>query len=1109
MKLTVLLLLTSCMVASARTDAQMVSIDAKNVSLQKVFSEIRKQTGYEFIASMQLIKAAPKVTVKLKNATVEQVLNECLKNLPLTYEIDEKTIIVKPKPATVNTQPADNSVQDNHAPPPVDISGKVTDEDGKPLSGASVTLNGKGKGTTTDADGVFVLNGLSSDDEIIISYTGYISQTLKIGSRSSVLIKLKINDSPLDQLQVIAYGTTRKRISTSDVTTVKSKDIENKPVANPLLALQGEVPGLEISQATGLANAGVVVRIRGINSVNQGSLPFYVIDGVPYTNLLLPSVTAANLGYSGEPSLSFQNQTVSNPLSFINPSDIESISVLKDADATAIYGSKAANGAILITTKKGKAGDTRVTFNLQNGWGSIAKKMKMLNTEQYLALRKEAFANSGATPGASDYDLNGTWDQTRYTDWQEELLGNTAKFTNAQLSITGGSANTQYLVSGNYNRQTTVFPTDKADRKGSLHFNINSQSSNQKFRMQLSGSYLSDLNEIPVTDLTTLAYRLSPLSPGLYNSDGSLNWAPNANGISTWSNPLANMAITNEYANKNLTSNLLLSYRIEGGLCLKSSFGYNYMQIDEKELFPSTVNAPENRSNAFRFSQFTNGHIKSWIAEPQLTYVRTISKSKLDFLLGSTLQVNENYQQNIFASGFSSDQLLGDPRLGTSVSVGTGIATTYKYAAAYTRLDYNWDDRYIITLSGRRDGSSRFGSNNMFHDFWSAAGAWVFTNEHWLKKQNFLSFGKLRASYGTTGNDQISDYQFFSTYQSAGLNTYDGVAGLNPGGLPNPNLQWEETRKFQIGGDLGFLKDRILLGVSYYKNRSSNQLLSYVLPSITGFTGITANFPATVQNTGLETTLSTENVRGKKFSWRTSFNIAAYRNKLVDFPGLETSSYRDRYILGAPVSLIMLYQYSGIDPVTGLYTFATHDGKVTNSPDISFDKIAHQTTLPSFFGGFKNSFSYGGWELEILAQFAKQTGKNYLYGFRPGRFSVAANYGNQPASILNHWPVSNNGETAQKVFSTYSSAANSAFNAVSASTFAYSDASYIRIKNVALSYGLPSAWIKQVGMQSCRFFANAQNLLTITGYKGIDPETQSAVVLPPLRVWTLGVQATF
>jgi len=338
-------------------------------------------------------------------------------------------------------------------------------------------------------------------------------------------------------VQVIAYGTTTRRLSTGDVSTVRAADIEKQPVSNPLLALQGRIPGLQITQASGLAGSGVKVRIQGQNSIGFGSDPLYIVDGVPFASQLLPTINNI-LGESGK--VNNIPSGTGNPLSFINSSDIESIDILKDADATAIYGSRGANGVILITTKKGKAGQTKVDVNIQRGYGQVTRRLDLLNTQQYLQMRREAFTNDGlaiptttTVPASDNYDLT-FWDQNKSTDWQKVLIGGTARYTDIHGSVSGGNKNITALIGAAYKKETTVFPGDFADQKGSLHVMINNVSENQKFKISLSGNYLIDNNELPGRDLTSAALSLPPNAPSLYNSDGSLNWATDASGSTTW-----------------------------------------------------------------------------------------------------------------------------------------------------------------------------------------------------------------------------------------------------------------------------------------------------------------------------------------------------------------------------------------------------------------------------------------------------------------------------------------------------------------------------------------------------------------------------------------------
>jgi TonB-linked SusC/RagA family outer membrane protein len=1110
MKLSALFLLAFCLQLSARTTGQTITLSVSNVSMKEVFRAIQQQTGLNILVSEKVLEKTGKVSLSVKDMPVEDVLNICFRNEQLSYAIVDGTIVVKSKPSsTVDLQSTTTLAS---APPPIDIHGRVTDSLGNPLVGASVTVKGSRKGTETDANGNFTLTGVNDNAIILISFTGFETRQIALtsnpglksgGDISGVPFTLTLirSTSSLDQVQIIAYGTTTQRLNTGDVTTVTAADIEKQPVSNPLLALEGRVPGLFITQATGLPGSGVTVQIRGQNSIASGNDPFYVIDGVPYVSQLLP-----NLGQIlGGSASGFYT---GNPLSYINPSDIESISVLKDAAATAIYGSRAANGAILITTKNGKAGPTKVDINIQNGWGKVTRKLKLLNTQQYLQMRHEAISNDGLTTQPTDYDINGTWDTTRYTDWQKEFIGGTSQYTNVNATVSGGSVNTQYLIGGTYHRETTVFPGDFADQKGSLHFNINSVSPNQKFRIQLSGNYLVDNNQLPSTDLTKQAILFAPDAPPLYNADGSLNWAPNASGISTfYTNPLSYLYNKYQTITNNLVGNALISYQILPGLEIRSSFGYTNMQTNESSIFPLVDIAPELRSTSERFSVYANNNINSWIIEPQVSYKQVIGLGRIEVLAGTTIDQSKANGQQLSGSGYNSDLVLGDIHSAAIVSARSSTHSVYKYNAVFGRINYNWQDKYIIDLTARRDGSSRFGSANQFHNFGAVGASWIFSQEKFIKSNlSFISFGKFRASYGTTGNDQIGDYQFLSLYSPTSVGVaYQGAVGLQPNGLTNPYLQWEETKKLEFGMDIGVLKDRILFNVSYYHNRSSNQLLPYALPNITGFGGITRNFPATVQNTGWEFTLNTTNVKTRDFNWSTHINLSIPQNKLVAFPNLATSPYASIFVIGQPLSLVKEFHLLGVDPATGIFQFGAAHGNITTLPDTAANN-AYATALintsPMFYGGFQNTFQYKGFELDVLFQFVKQKIPNYFFGSYPGNFDEGS--GNQPVSVLNHWQKPGDIAANQRYNSDFS--LGETFSDAAGSDAAWKSVYYIRLKNLSLSWQIPDIWQRKVHLQNSRLFILAQNLLTITDYLGLDPETTSTQTLPPLRVLTLGVQ---
>lgn len=1114
MKLTTIIILAACLHVSAKGVAQQtITFSGKEVNLENVFNAIKKQTNYRFFFNTDMLKNASKVTIEVKNAQIEQVMNLALKDQPLTFAIKGRTIFIMKKP-----EEEKRSVQ-VAAPTgdPITVSGRVTDDQGQPLAGASVRVKGSSSGATTDAQGRFTLNNVDPNATLEVSFVGHETQLLSVKGKTVFSVALGQKVGELDETVVIAYGTTTKRFTTGNVSSVKAVDIERQPVQNPLLALQGRVPGLVVTQNTGVPGGGMTVRVQGQNSINNGSDPLIIIDGVPYPSQL-PSVGSHDAVLGSSAGISGPGGN-GNPLNYINPLDIESIEILKDADATAIYGSRAANGAILITTKKGKTGKTKLDINGQHGWGNVTKTMKMLNRRQYLDMRYEAYKNDGVdistlTPGNRNYDLT-VWDTTRYTDWQEKLIGGTAKYSNINLSVSGGTATIQYLIGGTYNRTTTVFPGDFANQKGSLHFNIGNISADQRFRIQLSSNFMADDNKLPGIDLTRDANLLEPVAPELYNPDGTVNWADDHNGSSTWEvHPLANILYSN-YSNKtnNLVSNLQLGYTIIKGLEIKSSFGYTYLQATDFTSVPLNSQKPEWRPFLQRSAIYGSRLMRSWIIEPHVIYKKQISKGRLEALIGSSIQQSKSNSGSILGEGYTSDQLLLDYRAAGKLSAAASLISEYKYNALFGRLNYNWNDKYIINFNVRRDGSSRFGAKNRFHNFGSVGAAWIFSEEGWLKdKLNFFSFGKIRGSYGTTGSDQIPDYQFLSLYATTTPGVpYQGSPALFPAGLPNPYLQWEETKKLQLGIDLGFINDRILISATYARNRSSNQLIQYILSTVSGNNSITENFPAKVQNTSLEFLLNTINIKGRGIEWTSTLNLTVPSNKLLEFPNIEKSTYSKSLKVGYPLFPHWLYRYGGVDPTTGLYQLLDIDGNPTITPDPLLDKSVLITRMPKFYGGFQNRISYKAFELDFLFQFVRQKGiDNYFNNGtagQPGLFLSGSS--NQPVSVLGRWQKPGDNASIQKFSAALPGAAYDHLALAQISDLLVADASYIRLKNASLSWKLPDSWQRKVHLKNFRVFVQGQNLLTITNYDGADPENQGYTALPPLRIITLGIHVGF
>lgn len=1091
---TAILVFVCCLHVSARTWSQQVTISAKNQPLITVLKAIEKQTDCNLIIQAKLLENTRPVSINVKNVSLEAALELCFKNQPVTYILKDRTIVLKEKAAST---PIDKSqaAPSIALPPPLEtITGVVTDSAGKPIPNVSVMVKGTAQGTTTDNDGKFVLTDVDADRAtLVFKYVGYNEEELKLNGMTTVKVEMYSKHNALDEIQIIAYGTTTKRFNTGAVSTVTADDIAKQPVNNPLAALEARVPGLYISQATGNADGAFRINLRGLNSIASGNNPLYVIDGVPFTSTSISStILNSNITIGG------------SPLSSINPLDIESISVLKDADATSIYGSRGANGVIIITTKKGQSGKTEVNINAYTGVGSVGHKLKLLNTPQYLEMRHEAFRNDNVAPAYYDYDMNDTWDTTRYTDWQKKLIGGNASINDIQTSITGGNENTQFLISGDYHKETTVYPGDFGDKKASVYFNISNTSNNQKFKSQLSGSYAADINDIFQTDLTLLALTLPPVEPKLIDSTGSLIFP---DGIYN-NNPYAAMLKKYKSSTKNLISNLIVSYQLLKNLQIKASAGYTNLDIDEITTNPITSQNPiySPQSSA----SFGNNNFNSWIIEPQAQWESQLGKGKLNILIGSTFQENDQTGQTLDGTGFTNDALLENISGASTITKDPSappIDIKYRYQAVFGRINYNLENKYIFNITARRDGSSRFGEGRQFANFGALGVAWIFSEEKLIKNHvGFLSYGKLRISYGTTGNDQITDYGYLSTYSSTTY-PYQGSAGLVPTRLSNPDYGWETNKKLETGLDLGFLKDRILFSADYYRNRSSNQLVGYPLPVLSGFSTIQYNLPALVQNTGIELVLNTINIQTANFSWSTSFNVTFPRNKLVTYPGIEKSSYKNKYVVGQPLYIYKAFHYEGVDPQTGIYVFQdVTNGGTTETPSSPTDLQAVKQITQTFYGGFQNNLTYKNWQLSIFLQFVKQTGKNYL----AGGFSAPGTPWNQPVTVLDRWQKPGDKTNIQEFTQSPSSAAYTSFtNSQYYGDNVISDASFIRLKNISLSYTLPNNILKTLHLSNAKIYLQGQNLLTITNYLGLDPENQNVANLPPLRILTAGLQLTF
>jgi TonB-linked SusC/RagA family outer membrane protein len=1110
MKLLSVFILGICMQVSATGNAQKVNLSEKNAPLQKIFRQIHRQTGFQFFYEDALLDKAGKVTVLVQNVSIEDALNAALKNLPLKFEIVNKAIVVSAGPALSEEKPGTITTP----PPPITIRGIIRSDKEELLQGISIIIKGTEKGTVSNENGIFSLEVEDPNAILVISGVGFETQEIALKGKTTLLIILATKISPLDDVQIIGYGKTTRRLKTGSVSTIKAEDIGRQPVANAVQAMQGRVAGVAITQTAGAIGSGIEIQIRGVNTIESGNQPLVVLDGA-----VMPDINRG-LGTSIGGYMPWGSTTMNN----INPADIESIEVLKDADATAIYGSRGANGVVLITTKKAKLGATRFNVDISTWTNSATYLPKRLLLPAYRQMRKDAFAmgNHNPTTGVAINPITPTvnnapdllvWDSTKATtDWQDFEFGNSAPAINAQVNLSGGDKRINFYTSAGYLRQRDITAGAPFQERISANLGVTHTSQNNKFQVSLNTSYV--INKLNPSRGGGAAGVISGLPPNMpmYNANGTSYWpAPNISQASLLTNPLAaEEASTTNVANS-LVANLDFSYRLFKGLSFKTQFGFNKQDNNSKSITPSTSINPLNPGASVPQSSEANSTFQSLNIEPQLTYTGKISKGKIEVLAGSTFFDRKTTNYRLTFTGYTTDLLLGSWAAGSSVAAYQNGSTYYRFNSAFGRVNYNWENKYLINLTYRRDGSSRFGPKNQWADFGAVGLGWIFTKEKWLSNiVPGLSYGKLRFSYGTAGNDNIADYRWTSLYTSA---FYDGRSGLGASFLSDSSVGWETSRKLDIGIDLGFLNDRILFNVNWYRSRTTDLLLSTPVPAQTGFTSYITNTDAVVENKGWEFELNTRNLNPKsKWQWSTSFNISTLKNKLLEFPNLANSSFANRLKIGLPINnprtplnAEWSQVYLGVNDTTGLPIFKDLDGNgIINNNDRTYIG----STMPRLFGGLGNKVSFKGFELDIFFQFSQQLATNWLFNANyPGQLSnppIADWYGN-------YWKSPGDKTKYPRLFS---GTANTTTNLLSSiyplSSATLKDVFYARLKNLSLSYTLPTEWVSKAKLNRAMVYVRGQNLLTFTSEKLYkDPELTQLRSGQILKTWTAGVQLSF
>lgn len=1109
-----------CFTAFSFTPADVLSQNAKieieadkTLTVDQVFDLIMEQTDYKFIYQEGLFKDFPNVDVKKGVIRANKLLDKSLSSDAFSFSFtSDNTIVIKEEIAV--TTPSIRTQQV--------VSGQVIDQLGNPLPGATVIIKGKSIGKSTDFDGNFEINA-AKGDILVISYVGYATQEVTV-TGDTILVALNEQVSDLDEVQIIAYGTTTKRTTTGAISTVKGEAINLRPVDNVMQALQGQVSGLAISSPASGIGAPQQILIRGVNSITSGTNPLIIIDGVIIND------NPGGLINGGSNRIYIDGNAVLNSL---NPNDIQSVDILKDADATAIYGSRGTNGVIIITTKGAKLGETTVNINVSTGVSRSVGNTERLNTEQYLKFRRDAFAMGNATTtsainpivpdefNAPDLTL---WSQTAYTDYVKFEMGKAALNYNADISMTGGTKSLNFLTSVSYAKKYDVYIFDPYQERFNGRIKLNHTSKNDKFKLSLNSLMGIDNQAFAPLSLGSAVSATSTNAPNfeLYNEDGSFNYASGQGYIrGNYYNPLPNQYIDLFSKTKNVMLSGDMSYEFVEDLVGKIQVSYNSQNNDYKNIYPTAAINVQNSSSQVPEGNFSTNQFQSVNFEPQLTYTKSIGKGTITALVGGTLLSQETKSASFTVTDPGDDALLYSFSSGNPFTASSN-KTNYKFNSSFGRLSMDWDGKYLANLTFRRDGSSRFGSSNRFANFGSVGAAWIFTEEAGLKNSKFLSFGKIRGSYGTTGNNNIGDYGFLgllSGSPSPGRGEYQGNPRLNSVNYANPDLQWEKTTKFDIGLSLGFINDRILLNASYYNSLTTNLLAQLPLTSQTGFDSYVGNFDGEVENKGFEIDLTTYNLsKNSSLSWKTTFNITINKNQLKKYDGLEDSPYANTLEVGRelPTSLTRAsylefpFRFIEINPDNGvpIYEDVNGDGEIDTN-DYNQNDAWFGSSTPSTWGGMTNSLSYKNFTLDIFAQFSNGIFTKWnsvlasLGSIENPSKDVIGNYWTQPGDIAKY-PRLNTGVTGGE----QSYLEQLSYYSVSTATLY--KGYYIRLKNVRLTYSIPTKVLSQLNIERAMFYINGENLAVFTPEKLFkDPETIYSQSAGPLSTISAGLQLSF
>ena len=1061
--------------------AQPVTLHRKKMPIVDVFREIERQTHYLVDYSPDRFTDANLLDLDFDEADVSQVLKYCLAGLPLDYKIGTRAIII--------------SVKNGGVP----LSGRVQNADGQPLEGASITAEGvQGKGGGAEGmqvarsgfGGVFYVPGRPGT-VVTISFQGYTPRLVALNNIALQVITMLPSASTLNDVIVQAYGRTTSRLATGTDYPVKAPGLQSQPAGNVLGALEGRVPGLAIQASTGGPGSNYRALIRGRQSISQGTDPLIVIDGVP---------VATKGGYlSTLGSGSAQGPAGASVLNGIPLTAVASVNVLEGAAATAIYGSRGANGVILITLDTGLA-EKKMKWgaDVYSGADWVVKVPTMLNTAQYLAMRKEAVVNDGGTVGPATVPEAYAWSSTRYTNFERLVMGNTGVRQNAKVDLSGGDSNTVYLLSGNYYRQTSVFPGSTGDDRISVFGHLHQQSVNKRLKLDFSALYSWEDNRLPIQDYTFFG-SLAPNAPSFEDANHQPVWSYNNMSflnIPAQENNGYKSSVSNQF------DHIGVSFDVVPGLLVRANLGYYRIASAEHSQVLIAGQDPATNPTGRTYYAGNTGHNE--MAEALAEYTHDRGPGRLEALLGVNWQGQETDYSSLAASGYTSDALLAIGG-GTPTFTSSENSTYYRYDAVFGRVNYVLYDRYILTLSGRRDGSSRFGASNPFGNFWGIGAAWIFSEEAPFRHRRWLSYGKLRGSLGTAGNDQIGDTTFAQVYTgTTAARGYQGQQGIYPVTFANPHVGWEVNYNSELALDVGFAKNRVMLSVIAYRDWTTNQLIYTTLASQAGLPGVYRNVAAEVVNEGLQFSLETYNVTHPHFQWTSLITLTAPVNRLARFPGLSSAVDASSLVVGKSLSVAKGYHYEGVDPATGLYKFEPSNGQAGTLAVLPGGNLDER-----YYGGCDQRLSYKDWRLDVFFEFRAQNGVSpfvALYPVIQPGFQEQSMLGNPSVAWLNRWQKPGDHALLEQVTESAGSAAYAGISNYIASDAKVANASYIRWKGLMLSYRLPKGWLPRTAGAQAVAYLKGENLLTFTHYPVTDPETQNPSALPPVRSLVAGIK---